>query len=293
MKNPIFALSIIASLTACIGGEDLPNYYTGATEPAEITTDNTTDIIEVVNDSNMSGEFTEAFSGANFKTMRKGVRSALSLSDASTLAEGGTVEGDCGGTLTMDVNKTSGSIKFNDFCEIEDDGTETTTNGSLTMSGSTSSTGGGTFKYTMDITSTDGSDTSKAAGTLSMTLMTVEDELITTLKMNLTSTESKSDDSIMLDDYTIKTSGFFSLTSMSGKICTTDIAGCVTVSTPVDFTLAANSYNEYTAGTLQIDSGSSEVTISVNSDGDCDLSVDVDGDGTADSSDTQDCSNYL
>ena len=293
MKKMTLAFTMIAGLTACIGGEELPNNYTGTTEPAEITTDNTTDIIEIVSDSNMSKEFTSVFSGASYKAMRKGVRSALSLSDASTLAEGGTVEGDCGGTLKMDVSQTNGSIKYSDFCEIDSDGsTETTTNGSLTMSGSATSTGGGTFKYTMDITSTDGTYVSKTAGTLNQTTMVIDNEFKTTLVMSLTSTDSESEDSIMLDNYTLKTGGF-AMISMSGKICTTDIAGCITVSTPVDFTIAENTFNQYTAGTLQIDSGSSEVTISVNSDGDCDLSVDIDGDGTADSSDTQNCSNYL
>ncbi|MDH5546964.1 MAG: hypothetical protein OEZ43_15340 [Gammaproteobacteria bacterium] len=284
MKKQLIALSIVAALSAC-GEEEMPNYYTGATTAAPVTVDNVDTIVAAVEDGgSMSDAFDGMFGGSNLKAMRKSVIHAREMTgDIGSYTE----NGDCGGTMTFSATETSGSVTFSNYCEPE--GTvEYVTNGSIVMSGSVASDGSSSsFSYTMDLQVSDGTNTSKSAGTMSM-LMDNTGKM--TLILNLTANDGASGDSVKLENYEIVLDSFV-FVSTAGNLCSSEIEGCVTVSTPVEF--VGTLFGGYTAGTLRIAAGTATIDIVVNNSGQCDLTADVNGDGSELVQETQNCSNYL
>lgn len=287
MKIRILALSIIATMTACIGDEgSLPNYYTEATTDSQITADNAEEVVDAVVDGEKISSSFSSFGTSSHKALHKGVMTARSFhddDDDSSAFQSGTTEGTCGGSMTVDLSSTTNaSITYDNYCISSGEGSEVTTNGSIKVSGSADQTTGAiTSNYTMDLQVIAGDNVSKAAGTMKMS---IDEEFNTTIVMNFTSSAGASGDAIKLDNYTIVTKGF-SMATMSGDMCSTEIDGCVSVSTPTEFESTLG--GDYSAGVLQIDAGSTVVKVTVNDSGQCDLSLD------GETIDTQDCTDYL
>ena len=289
MKNPIIALSLIASLTACIGGEDgLPDYYTEATTDATVTSDNAEKVVdEVVGSLKTTSSFGDDSNDINvsFKALHSGIRASRAttaddaLGDLGSLLSGDPIEGDCGGTTAWDISETSVNISYNDYCTSVGE-LQWVMDGYINTSGSgTDTSGNSTTK--MNLTTTFGTDVSKAAGTLKTTW----DGSTTTYVMDFTASESKSGDSVKLSGFTIEEDADEEVVAISGDVCSNKIEGCVTVSTPTKFEKTAD--GDYSAGSLEIKSGTSVVKIDVTDTGTCDLILD---DETLD---TQDCTDYL
>lgn len=280
MKKSFFTIPVIVALTAC-GGDSLPDHYTGETADAEITSDNATDIVaEVVGGTSYSDVFQNVFGKPRSKALNRGIRTARGIFDEDTGFEAGDNEGDCGGTVSVSATQTSGTVTFKDYCETSGD-EEVTTNGSMKFSGSVSQTGPTTLNYTMDLEMTNGDDVSKIAGTMDMS---IDQEFNATITMDLSGSDSQSGDSFKFEDYKMVLEGF-TYKSISGKVCTSDLGGCVTMKTTTDF--ASETLGSYSAGTLEITSGSSVIEISVNDSGTCDLSL------NDEVLETEDCTNYL
>ena len=290
MKNPIIALSLIASLTACIGGEDgLPDYYTETTTDATVTSDNAENVVdEVVGSLKVTSSFSSDNSNdmnVSFKALHRGIRAARAttaddaLEELGGLLSGEPIKGDCGGTTSWDISETSLNISYNDYCTSVGE-LQLVMDGYVNTSGSGTETSGSSTSK-MNLTTTFGTDVSKTAGTLKATW----DGSATTYVMDFTASESKSGDSIKLSGFTIEEDADGEVVAISGDVCSSDIEGCVTVSTPAKFEKTTD--GDYSAGSLEIQSGTSVIKIDITDTGTCDLILD---DETID---TQDCTDYL
>ena len=302
MKKILVYSAVIAGLSGCLAG-GTPDHYTGKTDPAPLTVTNTKDVLEEITDvSEYQYSFLSAFGlgldDSEKLSMSKGAARGLdpraSLSDGyaslGISATGGTADGACGGTLKMDISGSGTSAKstltLTDYCETSG-AKETTTNGTLVMEASgTDATG--TLKFTMDLSSTDGTNTASSAGDMTWLISSTGAVSIT---MNMTSHNSKDDVSVKVENYVYEF-GLAPLTlSTSGKVFLSKHNGYVDITTPTKFTGEGFSF---TAGEMVFEAGTAKATLKVSATANkCDLEIDEDGDGTAESTEVEDCSNYF
>ena len=308
MKKLFISSALIVGLSGClVGGSDseLPDYYVGKTDPAPMTATNAKDFIE---DISKTPEYQASFLGAfgigrnklekqnMLEDMQRGYSPRQALSDGYTslgIGEtGGTASGPCGGTISVAISssQTSGkyTIKLKDYCESSN-GSDITTNGSLVMdmSGADDS---GKVKFTLDTTSTDGIDTETNAGTM---IWSISDAGTVLMTINMTSYNSKTDESFKIENYIHEVNLLSPLTiSTSGRVYLSKLDGYIDITTPTTFS-GESLYTGFSTGEMVFAAGGSTATLTVRDDGDCDLVIDDDGDSVAELSETGECSGYL
>lgn len=280
MKNYIFAFSIVLGFSACSESETI-DYYTGETGPAIVTTENAAVIANIAIGADL-------FMYDFLDPLRSEKLSIRSTDEAKSLLDGkqgGSVDGDCGGTVMLIVVNpiAESSIKFNDFCQVV--GVD-----QIVINGSISTKFSSDFSSTIttiDMTTKEDTHIVSVAGNLSFE---VDLEAGVKYMMNLSSHDSDGDVSIKLENYSFV--GGTEPNSFSGRVYSSKISGYVDIETPATFA-SESPGGAFTSGKMTFTAGTAEITIEAVGDGDCNLSADIDGSGAVVVIETEGCDHYL
>lgn len=277
MKNFTILLMLGALIAGCASDtKKTPDYYAGPESDASITTDNATDIVELA-----SGMQTLQY-GFLFAAFGKPQsydefpKSAISGRASITLP----FDGDCGGSGKYTVTDTSFTIVFSNYCSGTGEN-QSTKNGTLKWTVTDEQTDD--IDYTLDITTVRGTATIKTYGT--MKTLTTDNGFKMTY--NYSQSNSETNESFKLEDYVMEISDSSDYFSLSGKMCSSDIDGCITINTVTPFVLTPPNY----AGEMTITAGTSVISVKVNDSGQCDVVATIDGVDSA--VDTGACYLYL